>query len=365
MRLRVFAVLALAVGLILLLALAIAAQETGGTDANQAILGAVSAGPTASLSALQNRASLDYASALTFTPALTTYLPAVYRGHPYCATIPTLIRPADGGSLDTLIPLFTWDSGNDPNATDLYLEIWRDAQLTHWVTGLKSGARTQGIHQWRINLNLDSAATHRWRAFLMCGSTQGPYSEVSSFTTGSGGTVLPAPNLLSPANGSLLPGPGPGGTEVTLKWSSVSGAVQYQVTYLSGWFLRTTVVTGTEATLHLDLDTTYEWWVQARNDYAWSAESAHWRFTTPGLSPTSPPPTSPPEPTSSPRPTPPHEPITQGTTPVPPTPSSPGDVSWSTPSRPVRANIGPPVDGSTQAQAAGTKDHQRQEPISI
>jgi hypothetical protein len=301
----------------------------------------VSAGAAASPTALQNRVSLGHASAITFTPALTTYLPVVFRGHLYCATLPTLISPADGDNVDTLIPLFTWDSGNDPDATDLYLEIWRDAQLTHWVTGLKSGARTRGIHQWRINLNLDSATTHRWRAFLMCGSTQGPYSELWSFTTGSGGTVLPAPNLLSPANGSLLPGPGPGGTEVTLKWSSVSGAVEYQVTYLKGWFLRTTVVTGTEAMLRLGLDTAYEWWVQARNDYAWSAESAHWRFTTPGLSPTSPPPTSPPEPTSSPRPTMPHEPIPQGTTPVPPTPSSPRDVSWSTPSRPVRASIGP------------------------
>jgi hypothetical protein len=133
MKLRVFAVLALAVGLTLLLALAIAAQETGGTDTNQAILDAVSAGAAASPTALQNPVSLGHASALTFTPAFTTYLPAVFRDHLYCATIPTLISPADGGNLDTLIPLFTWDSGNDPNASDLYLEIWRDAQLTHWA----------------------------------------------------------------------------------------------------------------------------------------------------------------------------------------------------------------------------------------
>ena len=99
MKLRVFVVLALAVGLTLLLALAIAAQEAEVTDANQAILDAVSAGPTASPTALQNRVSLGHASALTFTPALTTYLPVVFRGHPYCATIPTLISPADGSNL--------------------------------------------------------------------------------------------------------------------------------------------------------------------------------------------------------------------------------------------------------------------------
>jgi hypothetical protein len=27
-------------------------------------------------------------------------------------------------------------------------------------------------------------------------------------------------------------------------------------------------------------NTTYEWWVRARNDYAWGAEPAHWHFTT-------------------------------------------------------------------------------------
>ena len=30
----------------------------------------------------------------------------------------------------------------------------------------------------------------------------------------------------------------------------------------------------------LSPNTTYEWWVQARNDYAWGDDSAHWTFTT-------------------------------------------------------------------------------------
>ena len=30
----------------------------------------------------------------------------------------------------------------------------------------------------------------------------------------------------------------------------------------------------------LQANTDYEWWVAARNDYAWGDESTHWTFTT-------------------------------------------------------------------------------------
>jgi hypothetical protein len=295
MKLRILAVCALAAGLVLSLALAVLAQRAEVKGVNQAIPDIVSAGPAVSVTALREPTSPDYVPQIAFTPAFTIYLSAVPRNHTYRATTPTLISPADGSNLDTLIPLFTWDSGNDPDATELYLEIWRDSELTDWVTGLQSLHRTQGTHQWRINLNLDPATTYYWRAYLMCGGTQGPSSDLWSFTTGSGGTVLPGPTLLSPPNGSILPSPGPATREVTLKWSSVNGAVQYRVNLTSGEGYYTSVVTGTETTLRLNWNTHYEWWVQARNDYAWGTESAHWRFTTPvyAPTPTRPPPTTP------------------------------------------------------------------------
>jgi hypothetical protein len=273
MRPRVFAAFALATGLVLLLALAVAAQRAELEDANETIPEVVSAGPAGSLTTLREAPSSDDVPEIAFTPAFTTYLSAVFRGHPYCSTIPTLTGPADGSNLDTLIPLFTWYSGIDPNATALYLDIWRDAQLTDRVAGLSSSDRTQGAHQWRIDLNLDPATTYYWRAHLMCDSTEGPYSEVWSFATGSGGTILPGPDLLSPENGSASLG----NVLVTLRWSPVSGAVEYRVNWTSGGWLHTIVVTGTETKLGPGPGT-YEWWVQARNDYAWGTESAHWRF---------------------------------------------------------------------------------------
>jgi hypothetical protein len=192
-----------------------------------------------------------------------------------CSTRPTLMSPANGSALDTLIPLLQWDSGNDPNATELRLDISLDSEVMDHVYGLRSRSRAQGMNEWRINMNLDPATVHYWRAYLMCEDIQGPYSDVWSFTTGSGGTILPGPSLLSPADGSTL-----AGTEATLEWSSVSGAVEYWVWYSGGGWDRGRLVQDTQATLSLSPNTSYEWWVQARNDYALGNESSHWQFAT-------------------------------------------------------------------------------------
>lgn len=236
----------------------------------------------------------DYAIAPEESVAAQTswvYLPSVLKNAPLppvtptptatpvpgCSTVPTLIGPANESNLDTLIPLFQWDSGNNPNATEFELKVYADSACTFPVYGLSSRFDARGERQWRINLNLDPATIYYWRAHLMCGSTKGPYSETWSFTTGSGGVILPGPSLLSPANGSALVG-----TTANLRWASVSGADEYWVWYSGGGWDRGRLVQDTEMELSstLDSDTTYEWWVQARNDYALGTESAHWQFTT-------------------------------------------------------------------------------------
>jgi hypothetical protein len=207
----------------------------------------------------------------TATPTITpTSTPVVG-----CSTNPTLIGPPNGSTLNTLIPVFQGDSGDNPNATQLRVEIYLDPGFTQPASGIRSG-KAQGTWEYRLGTNRTPATLYYWRAYLMCGSTQGPYSEVWTFTTGSEGTILPAPNLLSPTDGSTL-----ASTTVTLQWSAMSGAVEYQVTYVvaSQYFAR--YVNGMETTLSgLNANTPYVWWVQARNDYAWGTESTHWHFTT-------------------------------------------------------------------------------------
>jgi hypothetical protein len=193
-----------------------------------------------------------------------------------CDTAPTLLAPADGGALGLLIPLFEWDSGENANATNLNLEIYEDPACTKWKYGYSSRYQTQGRWTYRIHRNLDPQTTYYWRAYLECGTVSGPYSPVWSFTTGAGGSFPLAPTLLAPADGSSLPG-----TSVTLEWAPVEGAAGYLLHYADGGYSRMKETEGTQMVLsYLDPDTTYEWWVEARNGYAWGEDSARWEFRT-------------------------------------------------------------------------------------
>jgi len=282
MKARMFSVFALIItsALLLILTLTVAVQGAEMKGPSQAMMpDVVSNGFAADLSRASQNSALGYTSEITFTPVATNYLPLVLRNYGgFCSTIPTLLSPANGSSLNTIAPLFRWDNGNNPSATMLRLQVAKDPGFTQSVWSLWFSG-TSGVIEFRFPRNLDPATTYYWRAWLMCGDAQGPYSEVWSFTTGSRGTILPAPALVAPINGSTVPA-----TTVTLRWSSVSGAVEYLVRwrqvgqegYNYQW------VNDTQTTISwLSTNTTYEWWVSARNDYAIGTDSETWRFTTP------------------------------------------------------------------------------------
>jgi hypothetical protein len=281
MKIRLGIAFTLALGLTWLITWAVAVQgvaaqvqpaSSGGSIANAA---ARASDPHA--------AGLNSTADITFTPAFTAYLPAVFRDYQTCTAVPTLLNPANGSSLDTLNPLYRWDNGNDLSTTGLRLQVAKEASFATYTNYLWDSGQP-GIHEFRFSNNLDPATVYYWRAWLVCGSTPGSYSEVWSFTTGSGGPVLPAVTLTSPANGSTVPA-----STVILRWSAVNGAIEYVVRWRKvgesghtwAW------VTGTQYTIGgLSANTTYEWWVAARNSYAVGANSATWQFTTPaGLSP--------------------------------------------------------------------------------
>jgi hypothetical protein len=205
------------------------------------------------------------------------YLPAVLKGYAGCVTVSTLIAPADGGTLSTLIPLFQWNDGNDPNTTYVRLQVAKDVAFQDQQGVLQTSSR--GAQQFRFEWNFDPATTYYWRAHVYCHDTLGPYSETWSFTTPSSGTVLPAPTLIAPANGSTLPG-----ETTTLEWAPVSGASGYlqhyrragTLGYSYNWRTETTFPAG-----RLTPGTTYEWWISAWNDYAIGTDSEKWLFTTP------------------------------------------------------------------------------------
>lgn len=281
MKGRLFVVFALTLGLALLLTWVVVAQGEDVTTDIQSASSLISTGRAKFPSNHQSTGNLGHTSEITFTPAFTIYLPGALKGYGGCSTIPALISPTDGSNLSTLIPLLRWDSGNAPHVTALRLQIAQDPDFARKVSSLWYGMAT-GVGAWRFPFNLDPATTYYWRAWLLCGETEGPYSEVWSFTTGSGGTILPAPTLIAPANGSTLPS-----LPATLQWSAVDGTVDYLVQFrkVGEGGTGLTLVTETQTQLSwLDANSSYEWWVSARNSYAYGEDSEIWQFTTPAES---------------------------------------------------------------------------------
>ena len=209
--------------------------------------------------------------------AFTVYLPLVQRNFSLCGTIPTLLSPANESILNTLIPLFRWDNGTATEATAGRLQVASDPNFLQPVTTLSFGGYP-GEYDFRFPRNFDSGGTYYWRAWLLCGDLQGPYSDTWSFTAGSGGVVLSAPTLIAPSNNSTQPATG-----VTLQWTPVSGATGYLVRWSktdTGGYNYHWVDEASYYIDWLDGDTTYRWWVSAYNDYAIGADSETWRFTT-------------------------------------------------------------------------------------
>ena len=88
--------------------------------------------------------------------------------------------------------------------------------------------------------------------------------------------------LVAPGDGTTVPD-----ISVTLQWSPVSGAIEYGVNWREAGQPVTTSDVTTETTMLIDglsASTTHEWWIEARNDYAWGTASAVWQFTTPTAS---------------------------------------------------------------------------------
>lgn len=218
------------------------------------------------------------ASEESSSPTFSIYLPAIFKPLT-CNSKPTLISPTNGSSLTTLIPLFTLDPTGNPDATLVGIQISQDPAFSTNLLTIYAGIYNPLELRWHSNF--DPATNYYWRAWHLCGNVNGPYTNVWTFTTGSGGTILPAPSLISPNDGVTLPT-----LPQTFQWSNISGGIEYSIHFSEvGSFTSLIIFTpNTQIDFgFFDPDTEYEWWVSARNDYAWGADSSHWVFTTPSM----------------------------------------------------------------------------------
>ncbi len=207
---------------------------------------------------------------------------------------PILLSPVDNATLNTLLPRFFVDTTVSNVQISPNIQVSRDpgfGQLTGGVT-FCGWTRPQSQFDYLTSENLLPNTRYYWRARSAygdaCSNPNLPWSGWSptwSFVTGSNGAILPAPQLVSPANGSLVPL-----TRPTLNWQSVPGAVGTQIVGRPvppvihpgdfGWGItwETGVATSAQVYRDLTLGQTYEWYVRFRNEYAWGNQSERWRF---------------------------------------------------------------------------------------
>lgn len=203
---------------------------------------------------------------------------------PSCSSPPTLISPGNASVPNTLIPTFQWDNGNVSEVTEIkfLLLLHEDDFPDTWVWWITS---YNWISEYSYNSqNLEPGTTYYWKVWQVCGETEGPHSEMWSFTTGTDGTIPAAPNLIAPANGSEI---WSGDLPVILQWEEAIGAEQYYLeiykwsggTWYSNWARH---VSGTQYTIPFTLTqiTYYKWNVTSISDYALGDGSPFWQFHT-------------------------------------------------------------------------------------
>ena len=127
--------------------------------------------------------------------------------------------------------------------------------------------------------NLLYGTKYYWRACVKSAVDTSIWSNTWYFTTSY--QLTSAPNLISPANGSI----GISYVSTDLEWSSVAGATAYQYQYSEDNTFNSGVYNGTTGSLsetinNLNQTTTYFWRVRGQNSSGFSPWSTIWEFTT-------------------------------------------------------------------------------------
>ncbi len=225
--------------------------------------------------------AVQAASNVAPPPPFMVYLPMLLRN--YDPTMPRLFSPSDGAVLDTLIPTFSWDIGSQPPDTGGCFALSTAPNPTGCQMSFGIYTTYREEIMW---YNLQPGTVYHWRVGAVYNNdfANPKWSEERTFTTGpTGGVILPAPVLTSPADDSVVSAP-----DLTVSWQPVAGAVAYGNEFhgldTDRWFTFSET-TDTQITLwdFASFASVYghnfEWSITARNDYAWGEASPYWKFT--------------------------------------------------------------------------------------
>ena len=144
--------------------------------------------------------------------------PAVSKTIPAGTTVPpapALTSPASGGNAAGTSVTFSWQAAQ--GATDYNLKVFSSTgavTFDQWLGNVTSRTVTGFANQGQ---------SQSWSVTARNAAGTGPASAQWSFTNGTATpSVPPAPVLVSPANGSTVPG-----TSITFQWNASPGATQY------------------------------------------------------------------------------------------------------------------------------------------
>jgi len=215
-------------------------------------------------------------------PNHTLYLPVI--DNP-CPSTPILTSPANGATLTTLVPYFTWTAAAIGGQSTFEVDISTSSSFSpdYDYLNVDSDPSSPCLGQIRNPGNLTPRTTYYWRVSVETDNSFGPYSAVGSFTTlnVNSSQLLPPPGITSPTN-NLKNVP----TSPTFQWQAVTGATDYLVL----WEPSGTTSFSFEYTNGLQLKpavllapgTTYDLYVATLNDSGLSDPWATVSFTTSG-----------------------------------------------------------------------------------
>lgn len=194
------------------------------------------------------------------------YLPFVSSIPTRCESGPCLLTPADGSSVDTLLPTFTWDAGSANAVSRLHICATDQVPCGSCYPSCPTIAGP-GIHSVLPAENLPARKVW-WAIELQYQDEAGQpvikFSPVRSLQVIGEPLVPQAPALIGPS-GTVT------NTTVTFQWQPVAGALDYKLCYSSakGWSCVTTEATELKLTLPA-YEQRYVWWAEARNYYGYS-----------------------------------------------------------------------------------------------
>jgi len=203
---------------------------------------------------------------------------------------PTLIAPANGSRVNTLVPKFSWSGTAETDDYRIQVSTVSDFSSTVW--DIWWGGLTNNPIEVQEMRNLSASTTYYWRVAPICqGDTQGAFSQAFTFSTEAiTGPFLDAPSVIEPADGAQV-----SSTNVRFRWNDLAGALAYQLRFYTsyetaqadqhymawwsgGWY--------TSAGGTFDPNTTVYWRLLVRNDLGWGPLSPIRSFTTGSDAPT-------------------------------------------------------------------------------